>query len=360
MARGGTKNTGDNTPDNDELDDEKDGATGKEGGKGEPGFQSALEEAWHGWLKPVGGIVLVVLAYVLYDRGVIQDALGGRLLVTLMLGGALYLGIEPAISRSTASRDKALYYGLAAVWAIACVMPLFRLVYWPATPLAESRLVPSEKGGTITQVIQLPEKESGPYEIRVSGALRGSGEAEANYKLTFKGDGEATKDVEGVIKRTYLRERAGRRGGMTTVRSEHGEETHRLGPTVRGNKLSVDAEIAGELLEEGLVVSVVRAWVNPAWFWLLGLVVIVLGVLSDYRLKAPKQDPTYLAAAAGFTLALVIYLPTDATPHHLVRPAVGALVLALFVGALPAWGVSAIVQSYKPRPKKLAGGTKAA
>lgn len=358
MARG-TKNPGENAPDKDDLDDEKDET--KEGAEGQPGFQSAFEEAWHGWLKPVGGIVLIVLAYMLYDRGLIKESLGGRLFVTAVMGGALFVGLEPVLQRAQAGRDRALYIGLAVLWALSCVTPLWRLVYWPAKTLAESRFAPSEKGGTITQTITLPDGESGPYEVDVSGALRGSGEAEANYKLTFKGEGDATKEVEGAIKRTYFRERTSRRSAASvSVRTEHGEETHRLGSTIKGKTLTVDAEIAGELLEDGLVVTVTRAWVNPAWFWLLGLIVCVLGVIADYRMKAPKQAATYVAAAAAFTLAFVIYLPTDATPHHLVRPAVGGVVLALFVGALPGWVVSAIAQSYKPRPKKLAGTTKAA
>ena len=63
---------------------------------------------------------------------------------------------------------------------------------------------------------------------------------------------------------------------------------------------------------------------------------------------------TYLAPAAGICLAFSQYLPREATPHSLVRPAVAGLVFALFTGGLGGWLLAAISRALfgqKP-PKK--------
>ena len=317
-----------------------------------PGFGATLEEAWHGWLKPVGGIVGVVVAYFLYEYGILPDATAGRVLVALIVGACLFAALEPVLPRMTTPKNRYLLYAFAAVWAISAIAPVFRTVV-PGKDLA-SAILTGDKADAVKE-IKLPDGETGPYEIDVSGTLRGTAEATASYSLEVKGDGDATAHVDGELSRTFFRQRVSRKSaGTAQVRTEDNENLHRL-PGVRGNKLTVTAEIGGEQLDNGLHVVVHHAWPSPYLFWLLGFLVFIGGVMLDYMMVAPKSEPTYVATLAAFTLVFAIYYPTEATPHNLVRPAIAAVILAALAGALPGWMVSKIANSFKPRPKKLAG-----
>ena len=61
---------------------------------------------------------------------------------------------------------------------------------------------------------------------------------------------------------------------------------------------------------------------------------------------------------AAFTLVFGLYYAYSsdgATPHNLVRPAIGGVLAGLLLGALLGWVISSIANSFKPRAKKMAG-----
>jgi len=319
---------------------------------GPPSTAAWFEEAWHGWLKPVGGLVLLVVGYLAYNSGLVPEQAAGRVALGLILGGAVFMGIEPALGRLHAPTARYLLAGAGVVWLLVAIGPVFRTVF-PSKVLAETTLGATK--GSTGAVVNIEGGDNGPYEVAVSGHLRGSGEVDAAYEVEFVGAGDTTDRVQGDLKRTYFNQRVSRRGsGTVAVKQENTENVHRLS-TARGPQLKVSGEVGSEQLEDGIHVSFRAAGPSPLLFLGVGLLLVIGALVFDYRMAAPKHDRTHLSTAAGFTLAFGAYFPMEATPHNLVRPAIAAVLVGLGLGALVVWVISAIVNSFKPRPKKLAG-----
>jgi len=321
-----------------------------------PTFKLWFEEAWHGWLKPVGGIVLVVALYFAYEN---RQAIGlserffGVLALLAILGGALYSGAEGAFERLTTPRAKYLLGGFLVVWGAAAAYPPLRTAL-PGKTLQELHLAYDKD--QLTAKALLPNGEDGPYEISVGGNLKsGPGDAESSYTLTFTGADGSSEEISGKIQRTFMRQRVSRKGtGSVAVRADRNENAHRLSK-VHGPQLTVTADGADEQLEDGLFVTVRRGGPSPLLFFAIGALCVIVGVILDYKLLVPKKQRTHFSTATGFTLVFALYFPMEATPNRLVPPAVAAVLLALATGALGAWLISVIANSFKPKPKKLAG-----
>jgi len=356
MARGQKQRGSDRNLDQDTAPEAIPGARKKLGPPpkldGSPTAGSWFEEAWHGWMKPVGGLVLVVVAYFAYTSHFMPEEAAGRIVLVLILGGAIYAGVEPALDRFSDARRRYMMLGAAAVWAIIAVAPVFRTVF-PSKVLAETVIGLTKD--TTTGSVTVEGGDTGPYSVSVYGRLKGSGEVDAAYEVEITGAGESVDRVSGELKRTYFNQRVSRRGsGTVAVKQENTENVHRLS-TARGPQLKVSGEVGSEQLEDGIHVSFRAAGPSPLLFLGVGLLLVIGALVFDYRMAAPKHDRTHLSTAAGFTLAFGAYFPMEATPHNLVRPAIAAVLVGLGLGALVVWVISAIVNSFKPRPKKLAG-----
>jgi hypothetical protein len=320
-----------------------------------PTFKMWFEDAWHGWLKPVGGIVAIVGLYFAYMEretlGVPERAFGVLALVAIV-GGALYAGSEGAFERLTTPKARYGLIGFMVVWAAAAAWAPLRTAL-PGATIGETHVAFDKDH--LSATVKLPEGDSGPYEIAVGGILKGQGEAESNYTLTFAGSDGSSEEINGSIKRTFMRQRVSRRGtGSVAVRTERNENAHRL-TKAHGPQLTITADGADEALEDGLFVTFHRGGPSPLLLFVLGALCAIVGIVLDYKLLQPKKQRTHFAAATGFTLAFALLYPMEATPHWLVPPAVAELVRSLFVGALPAWVISIVANSFKPKPKKLAG-----
>src|SRR5207245_339648 len=85
---------------------------------------------------------------------------------------------------------------------------------------------------------------------------------------------------------------------------------------------------------EGLTVEIHRAPPKPAPFIVLGIACVLAAIVLDYKLLRHGTARTYLAMAAGFTLAFALDFPTEgAGPHNLVRPAIAAALLEVAADA---------------------------
>lgn len=343
------RRTDDNEVDDDEIEDKSAPAAKAQA----PGLGSWLEEAWHGWLKSVGGLLLLVVGYLLYSNHVLPESGAGRAVVALIIGGAIFTAAEPVWEQITSSSLRYALIAFIAVWAVVAVAPIWATLF-PGKELARIQLG-VEKDAAAKQVA-LPDGEKGPFEVEVQGSLKGAGEAEANYTLRFSGEGDSAESVDGKLERKFFQQRTSRRGtGSVTQRTEHTDLSHRIAK-VKGPKVSVEADIAGESLENGLTVIFRRAGLNPLLFFALGFLLVIAGLAADYKFLQPKSAPTYVAMATAFTLVFALDFPVEgATASNLVRPAVAAALWALIAGALPGWAVSRIVGTFKPKPKKLAG-----
>ena len=324
-------------------------------------FKAWFDEHWHGWIKSVALIVALVVAYVLYDRHLVPEGSAGLVLIALIIGGSIYSAVEPVWEGLGDRRQRLALGGFLAVWAIGAGVPPL-LTAFPRKALGEpvavgycGRYADPEKRECVdpklTATATLPEGSTGPYEVLVSGDLRGSGEVEASYHLALATEGGVSEEVEGSLARVYVNQRTSRRSaGGAVVRQEHNEKVHRV--SLKGHKITVTTEGVDEDLENGLIVAFRPAGPPPLLFVILTALCLLAGMVLDHRFYSPKLK-THFATWIGLTLVFAAYYPTEATPHNLVRPAVAALV-ASSLGALGGWLLSRIAMSFKKLPRKTA------
>jgi hypothetical protein len=224
-----------------------------------------------------------------------------------------------------------------------------------AKPLATARFSPNMLKTTVQT------GADGPYEVVVSGHFKqpSAADVEASYSLKVVGQGEA--NVTGEIKRSTHRYRTGRRGGTSTSLEERTEAIHRV-EGVRGSELTISTEGIDEQLDGNLEVSIRPAGPRPEIFWGLGALAILFGLILDARLsneireedrkvRGPKREQSYLTVVTAMLLVFSINFPMEATPHALVRAAVGAFVLALLVGGAGGWLIASFIR-LATRPKR--------
>lgn len=291
-----------------------------------------LEEAWEGWLKSVGVIIICVLAYGLYKFDLVHESLAGVVAVAAVVLGAVGSTVPLAWSRvvTRAPVAKALFVVMVLAWVAGAGYPSLRAAMPPA-PIAETKLAADK----LSQKITVPAGRA--YEMTVSGRFKqaGAGDAEASYTVKAEGGG-GSDEISGLLKRALMRVRTSRRGGTSTTVTEHTEQTHRI-PHARGPEITISTEGVDEQLDDGLHIAVRPAGPEPLIFMVLAGLACLLAIGFDARLADGSKHKTYLAAAAGLSLAFSIAFPMDATPHSMVRPAVGALVLGAVTGGLGGW-----------------------
>jgi hypothetical protein len=326
--------------------DDDDAAPRSSGKKDIPAWKMWFEEAWHGWMKSVSGLAVLALAYIAYSQNWVSDRTGGPIVVALVIGGIVAMAAIPVVPQLDKRPAKIAFGAFLLVWAGSTAYPSLHIAI-PRKPLIEKRL--GDTKDHLTETLALTG-ESGPYEILVDGRLKGQrGDVEARYKFTFTGEGNTTEEVSGSLSRTQHRERVGRRGGTSMVEFDHTENIHRL-ELVRGSELKVALEGADEQVEEGFILKILRGGPNPLWFLAVAAFSVLVALIYDYRLAAPKVK-TYLTVSASITLVFTYLFSTRATPAWLVKPAIEAIAIGVFAGGAGGWVVSAIVKSFKPKPK---------
>ena len=333
-------------PENDERDEsEGDGDKPERASR----FQIWFEEAWEGWLKSVLMILAIAGAYVVYKFDLVTENVAGLALVLAVLVGTLASVAVPAwpmIDRSPSRRAMFLTASLLAL--VGAGYPALRAVIRPS-PLAEGKL--TAEGQSVT----LKTSHAGPYELAANGHLKAGGEQEASYGLVVTGGGGEDR-IDDSLERRVVRVRVSRKGGTSSSVQESNEKLHPLA-NVRGEELKVTAErLDTDKLEDGLIVEILPAGLNPIAFWVLCGIAFLLGVGLDTKLTDQKgKARSYLATGIGMMLVFSIFLPTLTTPHSIVRPGVDALIRAVFLGALPGWLFGAIGRvMFGPKPKKAA------
>src|SRR3954465_14767494 len=83
-----------------------------------PTFKIWLEEAWHGWLKPVSAIFLLIGSYFPYDRGIVPGASAGLLVVPLIFGGPIVSAAMPIFPLLERRQSRLLLGLFMVVWAV--------------------------------------------------------------------------------------------------------------------------------------------------------------------------------------------------------------------------------------------------
>jgi hypothetical protein len=304
-----------------------------------------FEEHWEGWIKPVGGILLILLAYALYKFDLVGEGLAGAGLVLAVLLGALGTTAMPAWPLVRTSQQRALFTMVVFVALIATGWPTMRAAV-PPKAVAETRLTAQQPSAKVHA------DGNGPWELAVGGTFKqAGGEAEAGYTIKVAGNG--SDEISGSIRRALVRVRTSRRGGTSTSVQERTENVHRL-PTVRGSDLTITADAVDDQLADGLLVDVRPGAPNPLIFIIASILALIGALVLDARLTDQKgKQKAYLTVGVGICFAFAMYFPEEATPHSLVRPAVAALVFALAVGGLSGWLLGVIARAaFGPKIKK--------
>ena len=311
-------------------------------------FQLWFEEAWEGWIRPLGLIVVLALGYMLYKFDLLSETVMGSFLVLGVILGALGTGILPAFPLTRAPWQRALLVTMALAALVATGYPTLRLVF-PGAPLAEATLTQALSTATVTP------SAIGPYDVTVSGHFKDASrpEAEASYTLKVSDNSGGSDEVDGAVRRKQLNYRTRRGSSSSTM--ERNEQTLRL-PHVRGPQVTLTTDV-DEQLEGGLKLELRRGSVNPIVFLVLGIVALLMALVLDTRLVDWKSNKkSYLTACVAIAFTFSVAYPDEATPHALVRPAVSSFILALALGGLGGWLLGGIARAlFGPKkPKKAA------
>ena len=190
-------------------------------------LQLWFEEAWEGWIRPLGLMVLLAIGYVLYKFDIVERARRGP------GRGAGDRGRRHRRRRAAGAAAGARSRGNAR-----CSWPWSRprSAAWstrrcarrcPGRLYAEAVLTNDKPSQTLTT------GAAGPYELMVSGHFKEAGrsDAEATYSHQGVDNGGGSDEASGEIARKLVTIRS-RKGSSSSV-TEQNEEKHRLGH-VRG------------------------------------------------------------------------------------------------------------------------------
>jgi hypothetical protein len=315
--------------------------------KGPPpsAYRQFMDEHWDSWLSQVLLIVLLVGGYVGYRFGYLNEGMVGLILVGGLLAGAIYGTAGPAYDLIENPRGRTLFAILALVWAASVGYPALRKAV-PRKVLAEAVLTEQNKS------IKLPigENATGPYDVTVSGSLKPemSGDRKVDYSVVVTGDNNQTSELLGQfeVKVNQMRTRR----GSTHWTQQHNQVEHRLPSSIRGRELSFSTESVDEVLENGLHVAVHPQSLNPLWFLITGIFVVLCMIFVESRIGDAKTKP-HLIMMSAITLVFSWHFSENANASRLVPPALDALILAVITGGIGGTLVGAVVRRVSGRDK---------
>lgn len=296
-------------------------------------FRMRFEEAWEGWIKSVLSIALIIGIYALYKSGKGGEYVLGTSLVVIVIASAAVWAFWPAwqLIKGRTKTLRILFFVLLGTWILGVSLPTLELTL-PLPAVAETQLTANKLQSTV----ELPA--AGNYRVVVSGHFKqeGAQDVSASYSLALNGQG-GKRDLSGNLLRSIVQNRTSRRGGTSASLQEHNEVVHRLQGLPAGT-VQISTDGIDEQLAQGLTVTVFRAGPNPIFSWVLLALAVVLAVYFDSKIVGNRgKEKLHLAVAVGVTAVFAISYPGDATPHFLVKPAVGNLVLGLVVGGGIGW-----------------------
>ena len=312
-----------------------------------PDFHSKLAHAWTEWLQPLALIIVAGAGYGLYKADLIGERFTGTVLVLTAVVGVLLAGWVPALKPARRGTNRALLWAVVLLSLGGSLFPTLHMTISPAA-LASVQLTTAQPKATLTT------DREGPYELVVSGAFKDAAqqEVEASYTILVEGNGK--EEVSGDIKRAMHRYRTSRKGGTSVSMEERTETVHRL-DHVSGHSIVVTTDGIDDKLDGTLTVGIRSAGPRREIFWTLSILAVLLALFLDARLatdireedrkfRGPKRELTYLTVVTAIVFVFSINFPLEATPHTLVRSAVGAFFLGLLAGGAGGWLLAAFAR----------------
>jgi hypothetical protein len=300
-------------------------------------FQIWFEEAWEGWIRPLGAMLLLAVGYLLYKFDILTEQPAGALAVLAVVVGSIGTGFAVALPLARQPWQRAMLFTLAAAALLGTLYSPLHTVL-PGAPLAKGTMTSAQPKLTLTT------GRSGPYDVTVSGHFKDAGrsDADSSYDLKITDNGGGSDEIAGAIERQNVVIRS--RKGSSSSLEEHNEATYRL-PDVRGPTVTFNANDGVDDQLDGLTVTLHKGGLNPIIFIVLGALALAMALVLDTRLVDLKgKQKSYLTAAVAVAFAFSLRYPLYATSLHLVGPAVSELLWALVVGGLSGWAVGGLAR----------------
>jgi hypothetical protein len=264
-------------------------------------YRQFMDQHWESWLSQVLLILVLGFGFIGYKLEYLREGMVGLVLV----GGILALAI----------------YGTAG----------------PAYDLIENK-------GARMMFAALA------FDITVSGSIRpeAGGERKVDYTLSVTGENNQSSELSGQFEVRVNQMRT--RRGSSHWTQQHNQVEHRLPSSLRGNELTIAAESIDEALQSGLHVAVHPQSLNPLWFLITGIFVVLAMFFVEARVGDSKTK-THLIMASASTLVFAWHFADQATANRLVPPALDSLFLALVTGGIGGTLVGAVVRRVSGRDK---------
>ncbi len=315
--------------------------------KGPPpsAYKQFMDQHWESWLSQVVLIVILGAGVIGYKLEYLREGMVGLVLVGGLLAVAIYGTAGPAYDLIDSKRGRTLFMLLTIVWAAAVGYPALRKAVTRKV-LAEAVLTEQNK----SVKVPIGENSSGPFDITVSGSLRpeAGGDRKADYTVVVTGDGGANQEIEGEFS-VHTNQMRTRRGS-THWTQQNNQAEYRLPSNIRGHELTFSTEQVDDVLQSGVHIAVHPQSLNPLYFSLAGVLVVLCMLFVEARVGDAKHK-THLIMASATTLIFSWYFSENATANRLVAPALDSLFLALLTGGIGGTLVGAVVRRVSGRDR---------
>jgi hypothetical protein len=309
------------------------------------GVRGFVEQHWEGWLSQVLLMAIVGVGVLGYKLEWLREGTIGLVLVGGLLAIAIYGTAAPTYDLIENKTARTLFALLAIFWAASVGYPALRKAV-PRKVLGEAVLTPA----SLSSKIAVAENSSGPFDVTASGTLRPDVGQEKRVDYTFKitGDGGQESELSGEFSVSMHQARV--RRGSNVWSEQHNQVEHRLPSALRGREISVVSESVDELLQSGLHISLHPQSLDPQWF-LIGGILVVLAMLFVESKVGDSKTKTHLIMASASTLVFSWWFQKNATASRLVSPALDAALLAAITGGIGGTLVGAVVRRVSGRDR---------
>jgi hypothetical protein len=286
-----------------------------------------------GWLgQSIAAVVagLVILAAIAYLSGAVGDAALG---VVLAAGVALLSAGRVAVvmlERAGSSVARAGIVASCLAMLALSVLPV-ALTIMPGRPVATGSL--EQVGDTM----ELPQAVSGSVRLLVHGGINAQGDATVEFELAG-----AQSPIEGKLERSVSTSRVGRRG---VAHEQHERNSEFVDATVAADQHTLKLERVEGPLAGALGLTVYRDHFPLVVDIAAGLLVLALVALMGARLEVGTDT----IVAGGVALAFGAVGHEFVTPGAVIRPLIGAAIMALVIGGAAGGIFAALAKRFVQR-----------